>query len=91
MTDVRQQVENYFLSKYPNITLFGKKSFILPNGFVGRVDTITWDGEKCIVMEYADNMQLAEHNVFDDGDSYAPSDYGNVQDLIKDLEKEALA
>ena len=91
MTDVRKQVEDYFLSKYPNINLYNKKSFILPNGFVGRVDTITWNDKKCIVMEYADNLQLAKHNVFDDGDSYDPSDYDSVNDLIKDLEKEALA
>lgn len=91
MTDVKSQVERYFLNKYPNIKLFGKKCFILPNGFIARVDTITWGDERCIVIEYADNMQQAEHNLFDDGDSYQPSAYSSVDDLIKDLEKEALA
>ncbi len=90
MTDIRKQVEDYFTSKYPSLELDGRKCFILPNGVVARVDTITWDGEKNIVIEYADNMNLAKNGAFDDGDSYPPSAYQSIDDLIAELERECL-
>lgn len=63
--------------KYETITLFGQKSFILPMGLIIRVTFVNlYDG--FFVVEYADNMEEAQKNIFWDGDQFFFDEYNEA-------------
>lgn len=66
----KAKLEEKLSQKYDSITLDGLKCFLLKNGMVCRIDSIGGEHD-ALVIEYADNLDLAKRNIFgEDGDLF---------------------
>lgn len=87
----RKEILNDKLSqRYENITIDGRKCFLLKTGLVCRLDSLGGEHD-ALVIEYADNIEMARKNVFgEDGDLFYMDklDEGEMfEAMIKEIEE----
>ena len=84
----RKEILNQRLAqRYENITINGTVCFLLNNGIVCRLDSMGGD-YNALVIEYADNLDLARKNVFgEDGNLFYMDELGEEDMLIAMLQE----
>ena len=81
-----EKIENRVAAKYKMFQLHGKRAYALPDGEIIRV--CHFISFKAYVIEYAENMEEAEKEWFEDGKVFYPEDYIDEEMLIEDIIKE---
>ena len=67
--------------KFEELSLHGAKHYKLPDGeIIILCELLTFEA---IVVEYADNLEEAERNRFEDGKLFYFSDYQDEKELLK--------
>lgn len=82
-----EKVENKFSNDYETIYVNGQKCFRSLNGTVFYF--IVLNAFKSLVIEYANNIQEAKNNIFEDGDQFDISQ--DFDALILDIRRELSA
>ena len=83
---ILRKVNNRIGEKYTERSLNGSRHFELPNGEIIIICELISFG--ALVVEYADNIDEAEKNRFEDGEPFYLSDYQDVDELASDILKE---
>ncbi|MCD7893243.1 MAG: hypothetical protein LUG60_06005 [Erysipelotrichaceae bacterium] len=66
---------------YSTQNIGNRKCFINNNSVLFNVDMLKSDG--AFVVEYANNITEAKHNMFEDGDLFFLEDYNSLDNLIE--------
>ena len=84
------RLEDRFLLIYDKIIINDKMCFLLPSGSVVHLVCFPEDGWRCILAEFADSIEEAEKNLFEDGDLLFINDFTEeelYQSLLKEIEE----
>lgn len=66
--------------RYEKVSINDRECFRLPNGIIVHVDAFENNGT-AFVVEYADDINEAGINRFEDGDLFYPQDYDSEKDF----------
>ena len=83
---ILRKVNNRIGEKFAARSLNGSRHFELPNGEIIIICELISFG--ALVVEYADNIDEAEKNRFEDGELFYLSDYQDVDELASDILQE---
>ena len=84
MLELLAQVEDRFSKKYEELKIHGQKCFVGNNGTVFYF--VALEQLRCLLVEYADNIDAAKSGMFDDGD-LVDVDQG-FESIIAELQEE---
>lgn len=84
MLKLLEQVEARFSKEYETLQINGQKCFIGNNGTVFYF--VALEQFRCLLVEYADNINAAKSGAFDDGD-LVDADQG-FESMIAELQEE---
>ena len=75
-----QEINDALEMRYKPVEINGTNCFLV-DSFVVRIDTF----QGCLVVEYADSIEEAKRNMFEDGDLHEVND-NVVEDIISEIE-----
>ena len=78
-----RKINERLAARYKLRLLCGKRFYELPNGEIIRV--VKFTALNAYVVEYAENIEEAEKNWFEDGEVFYESDYSDEEALIEDV------
>ncbi len=86
MSSIRDEVEEYFLAKYPHVEAEGRKAFTLHCGGIYMVDPYTPDEDDFLELLGADTMEDFMADNYNRGRAFQKLFYATPEDLAKDME-----
>ena len=88
MIDYRKEIEDRLATRFDSVVINNQICFDTNNAII-HVDAIPYDdGVHNIVIEYADTLEDAKNNAFEDGNQYYPYDFSSVDDMYFAILKE---
>lgn len=85
LKEMKKKIEQLLAEKYEQITVNGERCFRKPDGTVFILSEIA--SENSLVVEYADDIDQARQNAYEDGDWYCITEYEDDK-LISEILRE---
>lgn len=83
MMETRRFIENRLKSAYESLLINNDICFVVSSTSIVKIGNF----DDCIVAEYADSMEDAYNNVFEDGDAFSTKVYSDEEILERILDE----